>query len=64
MKFVKKHFMRIFLFTVFTLFSFSSLSKGYKINGEVKGLSDTTILLAYYFGGNQYAKDTAYSVNG
>ena len=64
MKFVKKHIMRIFLFTIFTLFSFSSLSKGYKINGEVKGLSDTTILLAYYFGGNQYAKDTAYSVNG
>ena len=30
----------------------------------MKGLSDTTVLLAYYFGGNQYAKDTAYSVNG
>ena len=49
MKFVKKHIMRIFLFTIFTLFSFSSLSKGYKINGEVKGLSDTTDLISILF---------------
>lgn len=56
--------MRFILLTLFTVISFTSFSKGYKINGEVKGLVDTTVLLAYYFGGNQYAKDTAYSTNG
>jgi len=56
--------MRFILLCLITVISFTSFSKGYKINGEVKGLVDTTVLLAYYFGGNQYAKDTAYSTNG
>ena len=38
--------------------------KGYKIEGYVNGLQDTSIILAYYFGGKQYASDTAYSKNG
>lgn len=38
--------------------------KGYKIEGYVDGLQDTSIILAYYFGGKQYASDTAYSKNG
>ena len=37
---------------------------GYKIEGYVNGLQDTSIILAYYFGGKQYASDTAYSKNG
>ena len=36
----------------------------YKIEGEITGLNDTSIILAYYFGGKQYAKDTAITKNG
>ena len=32
----------------------------YKIQGEVMGLQDSTVMLAYYFGGKQYATDTAF----
>lgn len=32
---------------------------GYQIKGTVKGVADTTCMLAYYFGDKQYAKDTA-----
>ncbi|MEE2699941.1 MAG: DUF4369 domain-containing protein [Bacteroidota bacterium] len=31
---------------------------GYKISGEIKNIQDTTAILAYYFGGKQYASDT------
>ena len=35
-------------------------SEGFKINGRIKGLSDTTCILAHYFGSTQYiTKDTA-----
>ena len=37
--------------------------KGYKIEGEIKGLKDSTVMLAYYFGGKQYATDTANVIN-
>ncbi len=36
----------------------------YKINGHITGLQDTSVILAYYFGGKQYASDTAFSKNG
>ena len=36
----------------------------YKISGEIIGLQDSTVMLAYYFGGKQYAKDTTESKNG
>ena len=36
----------------------------YKIEGEITGLKDTSIILAYYFGGKQYARDTAITKNG
>ena len=36
----------------------------YKISGEVIGLKDSTVMLAYYFGGKQYATDTADVING
>jgi len=37
---------------------------GYEITGEIDGLVDTSIILAYYFGDKQYARDTAYSKSG
>ena len=66
---------RIFLlFTVISV-SFSAKSQtlaerlqqkkeGYQITGTVSGLKDSTVMLAYYFGGKQYATDTANVVNG
>ena len=36
----------------------------YKIEGNIVGIQDTSIILAYYFGGKQYAADTAFSKNG
>ena len=36
----------------------------YEIKGEIIGLQDTSVILAYYFGGKQYAADTAFSKNG
>ena len=38
--------------------------EGYKITGTVSGLKDSTVMLAYYFGGKQYATDTANVLNG
>jgi thiol-disulfide isomerase/thioredoxin len=38
--------------------------KDYKISGEVTGLQDSTVMLAYYFGGKQYATDTANVIAG
>ena len=48
----------------YTSFKNQKNQKGYEISGEVTGLDDTSIILAYYFGGKQYAKDTAYSKSG
>ena len=51
----------------------SKTIKNYKIihdfslevsSGEVVGLQDSTVMLAYYFGGKQYATDTAKVVKG
>ena len=43
---------------------FSSKQEKYKINGEITGLQDTSVMLAYYFGGKQYATDTAAVIEG
>ena len=58
--------MRKILILIFlNLFLFSNLfPQAYKIEGEVVGLEDTDVILAYYFGGKQYAKDTTESKNG
>ena len=37
---------------------------GYKITGFINGLEESSVMLAYYFGGKQYAKDTADVING
>ena len=43
----------------------SNLTKaGYSITGEIEGLQDTSIILAYYFGGKQYATDTTEVIEG
>ena len=50
---------KILILIFFKLFLFSNLfAQAYKIEGEVVGLKDTEVILAYYFGGKQYAKDT------
>ena len=54
-------------FTAYTqsVFNINNNTKdGYKISGEVKNLQDSTVMLAYYFGGKQYATDTANITNG
>ena len=58
--------MKKFLFILSIIISYSSIAQSskYKIEGEVVGLEDTEVILAYYFGGKQYAKDTAVSKNG
>ena len=48
----------------FSVFFISSFSQGYKISGEIKNMQDTTVILAYYFGGKQYATDTTEITNG
>ena len=61
---------KLILLITLTTFVFSNSSaqsfsnNGYKIEGEIAGLQDSEIILAYYFGGKQYAKDTAMAKNG
>ena len=66
---------KIFLLLTVISVSFSAKSQtlaellqqkkaGYKISGTIEGLKDSTVMLAYYFGGKQYATDTANVVNG
>jgi thiol-disulfide isomerase/thioredoxin len=43
---------------------YNKSEKSYKINGEVIGLQDSSVMLAYYFGGKQYATDTANVIDG
>ena len=43
---------------------FNKSQEKYKISGEITGLQDSTVILAYYFGGKQYATDTAIVTNG
>jgi thiol-disulfide isomerase/thioredoxin len=57
--------MNKFLLIVFlSVFFTASFSQGYKIKGEIKNMQDTTAILAYYFGGKQYATDTTDVVKG
>ncbi len=68
---MKKILLLLVTFFVFTIVKSQTLSQflnqkkeGYKISGEIKEMQDTSIILAYYFGGKQYAKDTTDIVNG
>lgn len=53
--------MKIKLFIAILMFAniVAQAQSGYEIKGVVKGVADTTCMLAYYFGDKQYAKDTA-----
>ena len=55
---------KFILILCFLVFFISSFSQGYKISGEIKNMQDTTVILAYYFGGKQYATDTTEITNG
>ena len=65
---------KILTITIFTIFLCSTIysqnkfnqkkNDGYKISGEISGLQDSSVILAYYFGGKQYATDTANVING
>ena len=55
---------KFFLIFCLLLFFNNAFTQGYKISGEIKNMEDTTVILAYYFGGKQYATDTADVVNG
>ena len=48
-----------FLLSVFITLTLSLFAQtGHKIEGTIKGVSDTSCILAYYFGDKQYAKDS------
>ena len=55
---------KFFLIFCLLLFFNNAFTQGYKISGEIKNMEDTTVILAYYFGGKQYAADTTDVVNG
>ena len=55
---------KFILILCLSVFFISSFSQGYKISGEIKNMQDTTVILAYYFGGKQYATDTTEITNG
>jgi len=57
---MKKIFLIFFLLLLFN----KAFTQGYNISGEIKNIEDTTAILAYYFGGKQYASDTTEIVNG
>ena len=68
-----KRFILISILSLYSLFTaeaqtladlLNKSKSSYTINGEVEGLQDTSVILAYYFGGKQYATDTTQSVNG
>ena len=49
-------------YLLISLFFFSInhiMAQGYKYQGQIVGLNDSTCMLAYYYGDKQYAKDTA-----
>jgi len=55
---MKKYFFyNLFFLVVISNNSFSQ--DAYRFEGQVKGLKDSTCMLAYYYGDKQFAKDTA-----
>ena len=46
------------LLSLVPVFSFGQLKNGYEIDITIKGLQDSTVLLAYHLGDKQYIKDT------
>lgn len=50
---------KIFILMLFCCIVLSSLAKGYEIKIKIKGLKDTVLYLANYYGDKQYMRDTA-----
>ena len=48
-----------YTFVIMLMSQFSNAQLAYEYKGQIKGLKDTTCMLAYYYGDKQYAKDTA-----
>ena len=55
---MRKYFFYTLLFIVVICNSAFS-QESYRFEGQVKGLQDSTCMLAYYYGDKQFAKDTA-----
>lgn len=53
-----KKLFQVLLFCIFPVLSFSQQKDSYMIDVSIRGLSDSTIYLAYHFGDKQYLKDT------
>lgn len=53
-----KKLFQVLLFCIFPVLSFSQQKGSYMIDVSIRGLSDSTIYLAYHFGDKQYLKDT------
>ncbi len=61
MKMIRRRVFPIVLLVIVCISCFCSFAKeGYHIKVNINGLKDTTSILAYYYGNNQYVKDTAY----
>ena len=53
-------FLPLFLLLITSISTFSQNKEGFSIHGKVRGIKDTTVFLAHYFGYNQQViKDTA-----
>lgn len=53
-------FLPLFLLLITAISAFSQAKEGFSIHGKVRGIKDTTVFLAHYFGYNQQViKDTA-----
>ena len=48
----------VLLFSLFTILIAGQTKSGYLIDVSIKGLSDSSVYLAYHFGDKQYIKDT------
>ncbi|MBS4014453.1 MAG: redoxin domain-containing protein [Bacteroidetes bacterium] len=58
---ISRRFLPLVLLVIISISCFCSFAKeGYHIKVNINGLKDTTSILAYYYGNNQYIKDTAY----
>ncbi len=50
---------KFILAIIFTIFCSSLFAQGYKIEVQIEGIKDTTLLLGYHYGEKKYVQDTA-----
>ena len=56
---MRKNLSCALLFLAIITSNISIAQETFRFEGQVKGIKDTTCMLAYYYGDKQYAKDTA-----